>query len=68
MTSRNFGLMTLPIKQLSRFLVEADKDYIYIFARDIEIKRYFWAMSHGCLKANQGKLLTKHRVPWFVVR
>jgi len=25
-------------------------------------------LSHWCLKANQGKLLMKHRVPWFVVR
>jgi len=31
---------------------------------DKKIKRYFWTMD---FKTNQGKLLTKHRVPWFVV-
>jgi len=30
---------------------------------NIAIKRYFWAMD---FKTNQGKLLTKHKVPWFV--
>jgi len=49
-----------------------------LFTRDIsthnitiKIKRYCdkkIILSHWCLKANQGKLLTKHRVTWFVVR
>ncbi len=44
-----------------------------IFAHDIaiKIKRYCDKnifLNYWCLKANQGKHLTKHRVPWFVVR
>ncbi len=42
-----------------------------LFTRDT-ILRYFWVMAfnhnQGKLLANQGKLLTKHKVSWFVVR
>jgi len=38
-----------------------------IFARNIAIllKRHFWTMY---FKTNQGKLSTKHKESWFVVR
>ncbi len=43
-----------------------------IHTRDnIPIKKYFWAMDSNDnqvkLLTNQGKLLTKHKVPWFVI-
>ena len=42
-----------------------------ILAHNVAIKRYWDRkifLNHGLPRTNQGKLLMKHKVPWFVVR